>query len=56
MDADKLCANLAEKYNAFGILTQDTDFLIFQISEDIHIFWSKYLNWDNLDTIGESRE
>ena len=51
VDADKCICALAEKFNAFGILTQDTDFLIFQISEDVHIFWSKYLNWETMETI-----
>ena len=43
VDADKVCAKLADEFNAFGILTQDTDFLIFQYSPDVHLFWSKDL-------------
>ena len=56
VDADRVCAALAEKFNAFGILTQDTDFLIYQISPAINIFWSKYFDWSSLNGEIFSRE
>ena len=55
-DADKACAAMAEKYNAFGILSQDTDFLIHQYSEKILFFSIKHLNVKTLDTIVYDRQ
>ena len=31
------------------ILTGDTDFLIYQISPAINIFWTKYFDWSSLN-------
>ena len=45
-DADKACAGFIEKYNAFGILTDDTDFLIHQFSPEAFVFSIKHLNLD----------
>ena len=49
-DADKACAGIIEKYNAFGVLTDDSDFLIHQFSPDVSVFSIKDLNLKTLDT------
>jgi hypothetical protein len=49
-DGDKACAGIIEKYNAFGILTDDSDFLIHQFSSDVFVFSIKDLNLKTLDT------
>ena len=49
-DADKACAGIIEKYNAFGVLTDDSDFLIHQFSSDVFVFSIKDLNLKTLDT------
>ena len=49
-DADKACAGFIKKYQAFGILTDDTDFLIHQFSTETFVFSIKHLNLENLDT------
>ena len=49
-DADKACAGFVEQYNAFGILTNDTDFLIHQFSPDVAIFSIRHLDMENLNT------
>ena len=56
VDADRVCAALAEKFNAFGILTGDTDFLIYQISSNINIFWTEYFDWSSLNGVIFQRE
>lgn len=43
-------AALAEKYNAFGILANDSDYLIYQVSLDVQIFSCQDLNINNLNT------
>ena len=49
-DGDKACAGIIEKYNAFGVLTDDSDFLIHQFSSDVFVFSIKDLNLKTLDT------
>ena len=55
-DADKACAGMVEKYNAFGILTNDTDFLIHQFSPDVMVFSIDHLNLETLDTKAYDRQ
>ena len=55
-DADKACAGFIEKYNAFGILTDDTDFLIHQFSPKAFVFSIKHLNLKTLDTKAYDRQ
>ena len=55
-DADKTCAGFIEKYQAFGILADDTDFLIHQFSTETFVFSIKHLNVENLDTKAYDRQ
>ena len=55
-DPDKALASLVEEYNAFGILTNDTDFLIHQFPPEVHIFSTEDLNKETLDTIAFDRQ
>ena len=55
-DADKACAGFIEKYDAFGILTDDTDFMIHQFSSETFVFSIKHLNLENLDTKAYDRQ
>ena len=55
-DADKASAGFIEKYKAFGILTDDTDFLIHQFSLEAFIFSIRHLNLENLDTKAYDRQ
>ena len=50
-DADKACAALIEKYNAFGVLSEDTDFMVLQFSVQTCVFSVNNLNMETLDTI-----
>ena len=50
-DADKACAALAETENAFGVLTEDTDFMALQFSVHTCVFSVKNLNMESLDTV-----
>ena len=50
-DADKACAALVENYKAFGVLTEDTDFMALQFSAQTCVFSVKNLNMENLDTV-----
>lgn len=54
-DGDKACVAMAEKHNAFGILTQDSDFLIYQYKPDIHLFSIKHLDFETLNTLEYDR-
>ena len=47
-DSDKTCAALVEKYNAFGILSSDSDFLIHQFSLEVHVFSVEDLKLETL--------
>ena len=51
MDSVNACVALAEKYHAFGILSDNTDFLIHQCSAKIHIFSTRNLNFRTLHTV-----
>ena len=55
-EGDRLCVALAIKYKAFGILSQDSDFLAFQYPLDIKLFSSQHLNVKTLDTKFYDRE
>ena len=51
----KACAVLAEKYQAFGILSEDTNFLMFRMSPSIQIYSTNHLNLETLETIKYDR-
>ena len=55
-DADKACAGIIEKYKAFGILTNDTDFLIHQFSPEAFVFSIKHLDLETLNTKAYDRQ
>ena len=55
-DADKACAGIIEKYKAFGILSNDTDFLIHQFSPEAFVFSIKHLNLETLNTKAYDRQ
>jgi len=55
-DPDKACAAAVEKYNAFGILSSDTDFLIHQFPPEVKVFSIKHLNVETLDTVAYDRQ
>jgi hypothetical protein len=44
-----------EKYNAFGILSSDSDFLIHQFPPEVKVFSIKHLNVETLDTVAYDR-
>ena len=55
-DGDKACVGFIQKYNAFGILTNDTDFLIHQFSPEVSVLSIKHLNMETLDTKAYDRQ
>ena len=55
IDADKAVAAFAEKFKAFAILAHDSDYLVFQYSQDIAFLSSEYLDLDTFDTVAYDR-
>ena len=55
IDADKAVAAFAEKFKAFAILANDSDYLVFQYSRDIAFLSSEYLDLDTFDTVAYDR-
>ena len=45
-----------EKYNAFGVLSSDSDFLIYQYPLEVNVFSINHLNLETLDTKSYDRQ